>query len=421
VQRGLRLLLAGELLTTSSALAVQTALGWEGFARSGDPLVLGLIGLSEFVPALALALPAGHAADHRDRRFVTAFGLVLIVVATALIALDTAAGDQRVWPLYALAVFIGIGQTYASPAFGPMLAAAVPSEELPRVMAMNASVWQFGTIAGPIAAGLLHIVGAPAPFVVSALVAGAGAVCVLVVPAVIGRAHLSDEPRSATLADALEGVRFIFRSPALLGTMSLDLVAVLLGGATALLPVFSDEVLHVGALGNGILRAAPGAGAVIVALLLTARPLNRRVGPTLFLAVAAFGAFTVVFALSSSYLLSLAALAGLAGADMLSVFIRSTLSPLLTPPELRGRVGAVERIFIGGSNELGAFESGVAAALLGAVPAVAIGGILAIAAAAFWAWRFPQLRGIDGFEDAVKLSPAGSTAPSPSPSSSSSS
>jgi MFS family permease len=282
-------------------------------------------------------------------------------------------------------------------------------------MAMNASVWQFGTIAGPIAAGLLHIVGAPAPFVVSALVAGAGAVCVLAVPAVIGRAHLSDEPRSATLADALEGVRFIFRSPALLGTMSLDLVAVLLGGATALLPVFSDEVLHVGALGNGILRAAPGAGAVVVALLLTARPLNRRVGPTLFLAVAAFGAFTVVFALSSSYLLSLAALAGLAGADMLSVFIRSTLSPLLTPPELRGRVGAVERIFIGGSNELGAFESGVAAALLGAVPAVAIGGILAIAAAAFWAWRFPQLRGIDGFEDAVKLSPAGSTVSSPSP------
>ena len=416
MQRGLRLLLAGELLTTSSALAVQTALGWEGFARSGDPLVLGLIGLSEFVPALALALPAGHAADHRDRRFVTAFGLVLIMVATALIAFDTAAGDQRVWPLYALAVFIGIGQTYASPAFGPMLAAAVPTEELPRVMAMNASVWQFGTIAGPIAAGLLHVVGAPAPFVVSALVAGAGAVCVLAVPAVIGRAHLSDEPRSATLADALEGVRFIFRSPALLGTMSLDLVAVLLGGATALLPVFSDEVLHVGALGNGILRAAPGAGAVVVALLLTARPLNRRVGPTLFLAVAAFGAFTVVFALSSSYLLSLAALAGLAGADMLSVFIRSTLSPLLTPPELRGRVGAVERIFIGGSNELGAFESGVAAALLGAVPAVAIGGILAIAAAAFWAWRFPQLRGIDGFEDAVKLSPAGSTAPSPSPS-----
>ena len=402
MQRGLVLLLTGELLTTSSAMAVQTALGWEGYTRSGDPLVLGLIGLAEFVPALLFALPAGHAADHRDRRLVTVFGLGVIALATAGIAFDTAAGDARVWPLYGLALFIGIGQSYASPAYGPMLAASVTTEELPRVMAMNASVWQLGTISGPIAAGLLHLVGSPAPFVAAALAAGLGAATVLLVPSIIGRAHLSDEPRSATLADALEGVRFILRTPAMLGTMSLDLVAVLLGGATALLPVFSRDVLHVGALGNGLLRSAPGVGAVIVALLLTARPFSRRVGPTLFLAVGAFGALTLVFALSRSYILSLAALAGLAAADMLSVFIRSTLAPLLTPPELRGRVGAVERVFIGGSNELGAFESGTAAALIGAVPAVAIGGILAMAAAAFWAWRFPQLRGIDRFEDAAE-------------------
>jgi len=190
----------------------------------------------------------------------------------------------------------------------------------------------------------------------------------------------------------------------MLGAMSLDLVAVLLGGATALLPVFSQNVLHVGALGNGILRAAPGVGAVIVALALTARPLDRRIGPTLFVAVATFGAFTLLFALSRVFILSLVALAGLAAVDMLSVFIRATLGPLLTPPELRGRVGAVERVFIGGSNELGAFESGTLAALVGAVPAVAIGGVLAIAAATFWAWRFPQLRGIDRFEDAIALS-----------------
>jgi MFS family permease len=408
LQRGLVLLLGGELLTTSSAMAVQTALGWEGYVRSGDPLVLGLIGLAEFVPALLFALPAGHAADHRDRRFVTAFGIGVIALATTGIALDTASGDDRVWPLYALALLIGIGQSYASPAFVPMLAASVTTEELPRVMAMNASVWQFGTIAGPVAAGLLHLLGSPAPFVVAAAAAGVSAALILAVPAWVGRAHLSQEPHSATLAEALEGVRFILRSPALLGTMSLDLVAVLLGGATALLPVFSQDVLHVGALGNGLLRAAPGAGAVIVALALTVRPLNRRVGPVLFLAVGAFGAFTLVFALSRSYILSLAALAGLAAADMLSVFVRATLGPLLTPPELRGRVGAVERVFIGGSNELGAFESGVAAALIGAVPAVAIGGVLAIGAAAFWAWRFPQLRGIDRFEDAAELSrPAG--------------
>jgi MFS family permease len=401
VRRPLVLLLSGELLTTSSALAVQTALGWEGFERSGDPLVLGLIGLAEFVPALLFALPAGHAADHRDRRWVTAFGLLVIALATAGIGLDTASGDGRVWPLYALALFIGIGQSYASPAYVPMLAAAVSTEELPRVMAMNASVWQFGTIGGPTAAGLLHLAGAPAPFIVAAVTASLGALFVLAAPRAIGRAHLQGERHSPTLADALEGVRFILRTPAMLGAMSLDLVAVLLGGATALLPVFSQEVLHVGALGNGILRAAPGLGAVVVALTLTARPLNRRIGPTLFSAVAAFGAFTLVFALSRVYVLSLLALAGLAAADMLSVFIRSTLGPLLTPPELRGRVGAVERVFIGGSNELGAFESGIAAALVGAVPAVAIGGLLAIAAAGLWAWRFPGLRGVDRFADAA--------------------
>ncbi len=404
MRRPLVLLLTGELLTTSSALAVQTALGWEGYARSGDPLVLGLIGLAEFVPALVFALPAGHAADHRDRRWVTVFGLGVIALATSGIALDTAGGDGRVWPLYGLALLIGVGQSYAAPAYGPMLAASVTTEELPRAMAMNASVWQFGTIIGPAAAGLLHLLGSPAPFVVAALAAGLGALCVLPVPAAIGRGHLTEERHSPTLAEALEGVRFILRTRALLGTMSLDLVAVLLGGATALLPVFSQEVLHVGALGNGLLRAAPGAGAVVVALTLTARPLGRRVGPALFLAVGAFGAFTLVFALSRSYVLSLAALAGLAAADMLSVFIRATLAPLLTPPELRGRVGAVERVFIGGSNELGAFESGTAAALIGAVPAVAIGGVLAICAAVFWAWRFPQLRRVDRFEDAAELS-----------------
>ena len=196
-----------------------------------------------------------------------------------------------------------------------MLAAAVTTEELPRVMAMNASVWQFGTIGGPAAAG------PPAPRAARPRRSSSrrsppvvGLLFVLAAPKAIGRAHLSGERHSATLADALEGVRFILRTPAMLGAMSLDLVAVLLGGATALLPVFSQDVLHVGALGNGVLRAAPGVGAVVVALTLTARPLNRRIGATLFSAVAAFGAFTLLFALSRVYILSLAALAGLAAA-----------------------------------------------------------------------------------------------------------
>ena len=181
----------------------------------------------------------------------------------------------------------------------------------------------------------------------------------------------------------------------------------LFGGATALLPVFSSDVLHVGALGNGILRAAPGVGAVVVGLVLSIRPVRRRVGPTLFIAVALYGVFTVVFGVSRSFALSLVALAALAGADMFSVLIRSSLQPLLTPPEMRGRVGAVERVFIGGSNELGAFESGVAAAAIGAVPAVILGGLLSIVIAAVWAWRFPVLRRLDRFEDVkfVELPP----------------
>ena len=406
MRRGLVLLLTGELFTTSAALLVQTALGWEAYARSGRPIVIGIIGLAEFIPALLFALPAGHAADHRDRRFVTAFGLAIIGLASTGMALDTARGDAGVWPLYGLALLVGVGQSYASPAYTPMLAASVPAEELPRVMAMNASVWQFGTIAGPVAAGLLHLLGAPAPFVVAAIGAGLGAVLALAVPAAIGKAHLSDEPHSATLAEALEGCASSCgrrRCSARCRSISSQCCS---EARPRCCPCSRATSCTSGALGNGLLRSAPGVGAVVVALLLTARPLNRHVGPTMFIAVAAFGAFTLVFALSRSYILSLAALAGLAAADMISVFIRSTLGPLLTPPELRGRVNAVERVFIGGSNELGAFESGTVAALIGAVPAVAIGGVLAMAAAALWAWGFPQLRGIDRFEDAVELSRA---------------
>jgi hypothetical protein len=207
------------------------------------------------------------------------------------------------------------------------------------------------------------------------------------------------DTKPATLRDAFGGVRLIFASSALLGAISLDLAAVLFGGATALLPIFSSDVLHVGALGNGLLRAAPGAGAILIGLYLAGHPVRRRVGPTLFVAVALYGVFTILFGISTSFVLSLVALGALAGADMFSVLIRSSLQPLLTPPEMRGRVGAVERVFIGGSNELGAFESGVAAAAIGAVPAVIIGGALSIVVAIVWAWRFPSLRTLDRFED----------------------
>lgn len=391
------LLLSVEMFTTLGFAATATALGWQAYSRAHEPIVLGLLGLAEFIPAALLAIPAGHMADRRDRRRVAAMGLLVVTFACVALALDAASGDTEVWPLYILAFVSGVGNAYAGPAVGPLLAAGVSQRSLARAVAVLISVMQAGMIAGPAIAGLLQVVGSPVPYVFAGACAAVAVVMVSLVPAAIGRAHVVEH--KATFSDALGGARFIFATPALLGAISLDLMAVLFGGATALLPIFSQTILHVGAFGNGLLRAAPGIGAVVVGSVLAGRPLRRRVGRTLLVVVALFGLFTVVFGLSTNFALSMAALAALAGADVISMSIRGTLVPLLTPPDLRGRVSAVERVFIGASNELGAFESGVAAALLGAVPAVLLGGIASIAVAGIWAWKFPALRRVDRFED----------------------
>lgn len=405
--RSIALLLGAELLVSGATTALTTTLGWQGYQRTHDPLTLGLIGLAEFVPAVLLAIPAGQLSDRFDRRFVTLGGLLAMAATAFALALDAASGDSQALPLYALALVLGCAQSFTQPAFNPLLAAAVIPIALPRVVAMSAVTWQTASVLGPACSGLAQQISNPAPYIGCGVAVLVSAVLVMLVPRSLGRAHVGPETRPATLRDAFGGVRLILASRALLGAISLDLAAVLFGGATALLPVFSSDVLHVGALGNGILRAAPGVGAVVVGLVLSIRPVRRRVGPTLFIAVALYGVFTVVFGVSRSFALSLLALAALAGADMFSVLIRSSLQPLLTPPEMRGRVGAVERVFIGGSNELGAFESGIAAAAIGAVPAVILGGLLSIVIAAVWAWRFPVLRRLDRFEDVkfVELPP----------------
>ncbi len=386
-----------ELLSSLALGATATALGWQAYARQHDPLVLGLLGLAEFVPAVLLALPAGHVIDRHDRRVVAGAGLVVATVTAVALALDAAAGDTAVWPLYVLAFCWGVGNAFVGPTLGPLLAAGIDAPDLAQTFALVTSAGQAAMVAGPAIGGLTQAIGAPAPYLFAAAFAAAAAALLPLVPHRIGVAHVGEhEPR---LADVLGGVRLIFHTRPLLGAISLDLMAVLFGGATALLPVFARDILHVGAAGNGILRAAPGVGAVVVGALISARPIRRRVGATLFAVVALFGAFTIVFGLSRSFVLSLFALAALAGADMVSMVVRSTLSPLLTPPGLRGRVSAVERVFIGASNELGAFESGVAAALIGAVPAVVLGGVASIAVAVVWAWRFPELRTIDRFEE----------------------
>lgn len=392
-------LLGAQMLSTLTFGVVAAALGWQAYERTGSPLTLGLIGLAEFLPALIFALPAGQMADRLDRRLVTALGMGIVVLMAVGLALDAAAGDSSALPLYFLAAGLGVGRSFSSAAFSPMLAAAVSAGDLPRTMALSSSTWQGALIFGPFIGGLLQAWGNVPPYLLALLLEVAAVALVLGVTRRVGTEHRASVSGPPTMRDATAGLRLIRRTPALLGAISLDLVAVLFGGATALLPIIASDILGVGAVGYGVLRAAPGIGAVAVGLVLAARPIRRRVGPVLLFAVAGFGAFTVVLGLSTSYWLTFVVLLLLSGSDMVSVYIRSTLAPLLTPPQLRGRVIAVERVFVGASNELGAFESGVLAQFIGTVGAIVVGGALSIAAAGAWALFFPGLRSINRFED----------------------
>jgi MFS family permease len=406
------LLLGAEFTAGLARASLATALGWQAYARAHDPLVLGLLGLAEFAPALLLALPAGHVADRYDRRRLAVVASLVGTVVAGLLALDAASGDTAVWPLYLLAHAGGVAQAFLVPSFNPLLAASVPPAGLARVVSLSSITWQSSSIVGPALAGGLQTVNDPLPYVAALAATALSAVFLMALPAAIGTAHVVAERATATWHDVTAGIRFVRKTPALLGAISLDLAAVLFGGATALLPVFATDVLHVGADGNGLLRAAPGVGAILVGVALAAWPLRRRVGLILFGAVGMFGAATVVFGLSTSFPLSIAALAVLAGADMVSVLIRGTLVPLLTPPDLRGRVSALESVFIRASNELGAFESGVAAALLGAVPAVVIGGVASLVVAAVWSVWYTSIRKVDRWED-LPVPDAGATTPAP--------
>ena len=394
-----RRLLISELAATMSFGVLTAALGWQAYARTGDPLVLGLIGLFEFIPALILAIPAGQLADRVDRRYVTAAGNLGAFVFTGLLLLDAAVWGLEAWPLYVLAAGLGGSRAFAGAAFNPMLAAAVTPRALPRTMALSSSTWQGALIVGPLLGGAFQALGDVPPYAAAMLLEATAGILVLTVTRRIGTDHKVVDAPPATLRDATAGLRFIIATPALLAAISLDLVAVLFGGATALLPVVAQDILHVGEVGYGVLRAAPGVGAVLVGILLSVRPIQRKVGPVLLACVALFGLFTIIFGLSDNFLLSIVALSLLAASDMVSVFIRATLGPLLTPAALRGRVGAAERVFIGASNELGAFESGTLARFIGTVPAILVGGVASVAIAGLWFVLFPSLRRIDRFED----------------------
>ncbi|WP_426690315.1 MFS transporter [Rhodanobacter ginsengiterrae] len=367
---------------------LSVAVGWQIYALTGRAFDLGLIGLVQFVPSVLLALPAGHVADQFERRRIVLLGQLVEWIAIAVLAGLSLAHDIHEVGILLLVFVIGIAKAFEFPALQSMLPALVPAEVLPRAMAVNGSAGQAAMIMGPAVGGLLYVAG---PGVVYATCA----VLYLISITLMARLRYAQAPpkrEPATLQTVFAGVHFIRRRPDVLGVISLDLFAVLLGGATALLPIFAKDILHTGPWGLGLLRAAPAVGALLMSVWLARHAMQRRVGMIMFAAVAGFGVATLVFALSTALWLSLAALFALGAFDMVSMVIRGSLVQLDTPDDMRGRVSAVNAIFINTSNQLGEFESGMLAAWLGAVGATLIGGIGTLVVVGLWMGMFPSLR-----------------------------
>src|SRR3954447_6621437 len=374
---------------------VAVAVGWQVYAIHKNPFDLGLIGLAEFLPLPLLALPAGHLSDRLPRRAVGASAIALNTVMVGGLLVVTIEGAQSLWPFLVLAAASGIAAVVGGPALNALTPEIVPSELLAGAVALRSVAGQTAVVVGPAVGGLLFAIRPEAVYVaaVTLLVVALGATLALERrPAVV-------TDRAPVVGELAAGVRFVLRTRILLGAISLDLFAVLFGGAVALLPVYARTILDVGPVGLGVLRTAPAVGALTAAAILARRPLRHPAGPTLLVVVAIFGASIVVFGLSKWFPLSLAALAVSGLADMISVNIRSTAAALVTPNELRGRVLAVEWVFISASNELGAFESGVAAALFGTVTAVVAGGVATVGIAFAWLRAFPSLAGMGRLED----------------------
>ncbi len=387
--------------TSTIAVTLQAAaLAKHVYDITDSEFALGLLGLVEFMPALLLLPFTGSVADRFDRRRVAAIAFTLEIGVSLLLFFYATTSPTSAVPIFGLAALFGTVRAFGVPAMRAMPPLIAAEGGLPRLIALYAATWQIGMIIGPASSGLLYDIDPAVPYLAAAVGAGLAAIASLAIRYRRPQQRTPAE-QTPTLHHALEGLRFVRRRPILLGAISLDLMAVLFGGAVALLPAIAEDQLHVGNIGYGWLRAAPGVGAVIVSALLAIRPVRRHVGRVLFTAVAVFGALTVVLGLTRSYVVAFVALVLLAAADSVSVFIRATLVPLATPDHMRGRVSAVENVFIGASNELGAFESGVAAALLGVGPAVVLGGVGTMAVVVLWTRLFPDLRHVDTFEDAA--------------------
>ncbi|HNJ97718.1 MAG TPA: MFS transporter [Ilumatobacteraceae bacterium] len=391
------LMVASFVLFTGTALQA-AALGLQAYNISGREADLGWIGLCEFLPAAALVLVTGSVADRFDRKKVALLAIGGEVVCSVALLLFALTDPTEVWPLFIIAVGYGVARAFLAPSTRPMPAMVAPEGGLPRVVAMWSATWTGATILGPAASGLLFAVH-------PSLAYGVSTSMIMLAGVLIASLHFVRQPErpaaddKPTFRSAIEGLVFVRRTPILLAAIGLDLFAVLFGGAVALLPAIAEDRLGVGDVGYGFLRAAPGAGAALMAVFLAFRPLKRHIGRNLLYAVLVFGAATVALGLTRSYVVAFAALVVLAGADMISVFIRGSLVPLVTPDEKRGRVMAVENVFIGASNELGAFESGIVAQAVGTPATVIGGGIATIVVVGVWWLGFPSLRRVDRFED----------------------
>jgi MFS family permease len=389
------------VLTMAMGAQIQgVVVAWQMYALTRDPLALGFVGLAEALPFVGLALPAGHVADMRDRRRIALSALVvLFLCALALAVLSsvarrapTTAGWVR-WSVYGVIIVCGAARSFLLPARNALAAEVVPRVLFASSVAWRTGIWQIAAVTGPAVGGILYgWVGPTASYVVAAVLMAVAFGAVARIRATGLRAPAG---KTSLAASVREGLAFIFDRRLFLGAMTLDLLAVLFGGAVALLPIFAEDILHSGPQGLGLLRSAPAIGAVLMSSALALRPPPRRAGRTFLTAVCVFGLTIVAFGLSRSLWVSVALLAVGGAADMLSINFRSTMVQVLVPPSMLGRVSAVNQIFIGSSNEIGAFESGAAAKLLGTVPSVVVGGAITVAVTLLVAWRVPELRRLD--------------------------
>lgn len=392
--RSYALFFSARFLAAFATQIISVSVGWQMYDVTGNALYLGLIGLFQFLPSLFLILVTGTVADRYNRRVIVALCLLLASVCAAGLFVLTVSGAFSPWPVFAILGIFGVERAFMGPAVQSLGPNLVPAQDLPNAVAWNSSSWQAASILGPVAGGLLYGLGPTIAYGTAFVFMALGALLVIAIP----KPGARTASRAVNLETILAGFRFIASEKVVLGAISLDLFAVLLGGAVALMPVFARDVLVLGPWGLGLLRAAPGIGAIGVALFLAAYPIRHHAGTIMFIGVGLFGVATVIFGLSETAWISIAALMLLGASDMLSVYVRETLLALWTPDEVRGRVNAVNMVFIGASNELGEFRAGTMAHGIGAVPAVIVGGIGTIAVAAVWAGLFPTLRKIDNLD-----------------------